>query len=64
MPPEKVYTNINVKVIIFDAKTEQVEREWTKNIDAPDRRQWLLKTTIWAVMNGKAIEIVNIEDDK
>lgn len=64
MPPEKIYNNLTVKVIIYDTKTDEQENEYIRNIDSADRRKWLLSTVMWAIMNAKAIEIINVKDEK
>lgn len=64
MPPEKIYNNLTVKVIIYDTKTDEQENEYIRNIDSADRRKWLLSTVMWGIMNGKAVEIINVKDEK
>ena len=57
------YKNVVVIVRVYDAKTDKLERTTTKTIDDKERREWITKTVMWAVFNGKYVEIVNKEDD-
>lgn len=65
---KKAYKNIIVLIRVIDIKTEKIESEITKNIDGPERRAWLegilFKTCMWAMFNGKYVEVINKEDDK
>ncbi len=61
---KKEYKVITVLVRIIDPKTENVEHTHIKIIDDQERRDWLLSTIMWAVMNGKIAEVINKEDDK
>lgn len=68
MPPNrKEYKNITVVIRTIDCKTEAVENEIIRNIDSPERREWLkehlVKSVLWAMFNGKMIEVINKEDD-
>ena len=58
------YKDVVAVVRIIDPATEKVEATHVKNIDDHDRRVWLTKTVMWAIMNGKICEIVNKKDDK
>ena len=62
--PEKEFKNIVVIVRYINPKTEEVTHTHTKTIDDHERRKWLLKTIMYAVMNGLIAEVVNKEDDK
>lgn len=64
MSNEKEYKNLTIVLRILDAKTDKIEQEITKNIDSHERRVWLTKTMMWALFNGKYVEIINLEDDK
>lgn len=64
MSIKKVYKPIVAVIRIIDPKTENVEATHTKNIDDKKRREWLLATVMWALMNGKIAEVVNKQDDK
>ena len=68
MSTKKEYKNIVVVVKVIDVKTDKMESEVIRNIDSPDRRAWLekhlIKTCMWAMFNGKYIEIINKEDDR
>lgn len=57
------YKNVTIVLRIFDVKTETMEKEVTKTIDEHQRRVWITKTIMWAVMNKKYVEVVNKEDD-
>ena len=61
---KKEYKIITVVVRIINPKTEEVEHTHIKIIDEQERRDWLLSTVMWAVMNGKIAEVMNKEDDK
>lgn len=67
MQNKKEYKIITVVIRVIDVKTEKVESTQTKIIDGPERREWLQealgKTTMWAMLNGKYVEIINKEDD-
>lgn len=64
MSTKKEYKTLVITLRVIDVKTDQVEDERTKTIDSRDRREWIMKTVIWATMNGKYVEIINKEDDK
>lgn len=63
----KAYKNITVIIRAIDVKTEKIESEIVRNIDSPERRKWLqdtlIKTSMWAMFNGKYVEIINKVDD-
>lgn len=67
MSDRKTYKNITVVIRTIDAKTEEVTSEIIRNIDGPERRQWLkehlAKSVMWAMFNGKYIEVINKDDD-
>ncbi len=64
---KKEYKNIIAIIRTIDCKTEEIKSELTKNIDAPERREWLKEATfkacIWAMFNGCYVEVINKEDD-
>lgn len=64
---QKIYKNIVVIVRIFEVKTEEVVKEQTFSLDGKQNREyfnsWLQRNAMWAVMNGKGVEILNKEDD-
>lgn len=62
--PNKVYKAIVVVIRIIDPKTEKVEATHIKTIDGKERREWISKTIMYAVMNGKIAEVINKDDDK
>ena len=64
MTEKKTYKSIVAVIRIIDPKTEITEATHTKNIDSKERREWLLQTVMWAMMNGKIAEVVNKVDDK
>lgn len=68
MSGKKEYKNITVLIRIVEVKTEKVISTQTKNIDGPERREWLkealMKASMWAMFNGCYIEVINKEDDK
>lgn len=64
MPDKKVYRPIVAVVRIIDPKTDKTEAKHIKTIDGKERREWLSKTVMFALMNGKIAEIINKEDDK
>ena len=61
---KKIYKPITAIIRIIDPITEKVEATHVKNIDDKERREWVLSTVMWAMMNGKIAEVVNKEDDK
>lgn len=67
MSPQREYKNITVIIRTIDIKTEKVESEITRNIDSPERREWLKealhKAAMWAMFNGKFVEVINKDDD-
>ncbi len=64
MSEKKIYKPIVAVIRIIDPITEKVEATHTKNIDDKERREWVLSTVMWAMMNGKIAEVVNKDDDK
>lgn len=64
MDNKKVYKAVVAVVRIIDPVTEKTELRHIKAMDSKERREWLLKTVMWCIMNKKIIEIVNQEDDK
>jgi len=64
MTEKKVYRPIVAIIRIIDPKTEKIEATHTKNIESKERREWIAKTVMFALMNGKIAEIINKEDDK
>ncbi len=67
-PTKREYKNITAIIRTINVETEKVEAELVKNIDGPDRRDWLketvFKASIWAMFNGCYVEVINKEDDK
>lgn len=65
--PKRKYKNITVVIRTIDVKTEDIVSEIVRNIDSPERRKWLqealIKACMWAMFNGKYIEVINKEDD-
>ena len=65
---KREYKNITAIIRTIDCETEEVKSELTKNIDGPERREWLkeatFKASIWAMFNGCYVEVINKEDDK
>lgn len=64
MSNQETFKDVVIVARIIDPVTEKVEHKHIKNIDDHERRVWLTRTVMWAVMNGKIIEIVNKKDDK
>lgn len=68
MPGKKEYKNITVIIRTIDVKTEEIAVTQTKNINSPERREWLkeavFKASMWAMFNGCYVEVINKEDDK
>lgn len=64
---KRQYKNITVVIRTIDNKTNNIEAELIKNIDGPERREWLkdalFKAAMWAMFNGKYIELSNKEDE-
>lgn len=62
------YKSITVIIRILDAKTDKVESQKIKIIDGADRREWLkdqlAKDVMWAMLNGKYVEVINKQDDE
>lgn len=59
----RTYKIITVVLKIIDVKTDNIEQKKIKIIDDAERRDWILKNVMYAVMNGKYVEIINKEDD-
>ena len=64
MNTKKEYKTVAVTVRLIDPKTEEEKSKVTRNIDSRERREWLNKTVMYAVMNGLIAECVNVNDDK
>lgn len=64
MLDRREYKSIVVTLRVIDIKTDAVEAETIKTIDSRERREWITKTVMWAVMNGKYVEIINKVDDE
>lgn len=64
MTEKKVYKSIVAVIRIIDPKTEKVEATHIRTIDGRERREWISKTVMFAIMNGKIAECINKEDDK
>ncbi len=64
MPDKKIYKPIVVVIRIIDPKTDKTDATHIKTIDSRERREWISKTVMYAVMNGKIAEIINKQDDK
>lgn len=60
----KEYKVITAIVRIFDAKTDVMEKESIKIINGAKSRERVLAAVMWAMFNGKYVEIVNQEDEK
>lgn len=58
------YKPIVAVVRFIDPKTDKVESTSIKAIDGKERREWITKTVMNGLLNGKMVEIVNQEDDK
>ncbi len=61
---KKIYRPVVVVARIIDPKTDKTESTQLKTIDGRERREWIAKAVMHAVMNGKIIEFVNKDDDK
>ncbi len=61
---KKIYKPVVVVARLIDPKTDKTESKQIKTIDGRERREWISKAVMHAVMNGKAIEFVNKEDDE
>lgn len=61
---KKIYRPIVVVARIIDPKTDKTESKQIKTIDGRERREWIARAVMHAVMNGKAIEFVNKDDDE
>lgn len=60
----KNYKTVIAKVYVFDVKTDKVEQEYNVSLNNKRNREKLEKTIMWALFNGKSIEIVNIKDER
>ncbi len=61
---KKIYKPITAIIRIIDPKTDVVTATHIKVIDDKERRQWVLETVMWALLNGMIAEVVNKQDDK
>ena len=64
MTEKKIYRPIVAVIRIIDPKTNKEEAKHIKTIDGKERREWISKTIMFALMNGKIAEIINKDDDK
>lgn len=63
----KEYKDVTAIVRTIDAKTNEVKNEQIRNIDGPERREWLkeaiFKASVWAMFNHCYVEVINKVDD-
>lgn len=52
------------KIIVYDLNRDVPIREWNVNLSKDGKKQWLIDALVWAATNHKAVEIINIDDDK
>jgi hypothetical protein len=55
---------LNIKVRVFECKDDIEIRNWTVDIANNNKKDWLYDLVLWATLNGKVVEVVNIIDDK
>lgn len=61
----KVKTPLIVKVLVFDIATDTQIREHPEvNFSIAKHRDWVNSLIVWAVCNGKSVEIVSPNDDR
>lgn len=56
-------SSISVVVSAFDVTSGNQERNLTANLAKSESRDWLQKFVLWAICNGKCVEIVNVKDN-
>lgn len=56
--------SLMIKVLVFDIATGEQVRELIIDIKDREKRKWLPNLVIWATVNNKSVEMINIEDDK
>jgi len=62
-PVTRKHRALNIVVRAFDAKTEEQVRERKVNLTDNGQKDWLLSFVLWALLNGKVVEVVNAKDD-
>lgn len=63
-PTKKEYKTIVVTIRLIDPKTEKEMSKTTRTIDCQERREWISRAVMHAVMNGLIAECINKDDDK
>lgn len=53
-----------IRVLVYEIDQENPVRDRVVDFNDHNMRHWLTNTTVWAMLNHKTIEIVNIKDDK
>lgn len=61
--PEIKRKPIVVRIVVWEVKADKIIRDFKVNLAASDKHRWLTRIVIWAMLNGKSVEIININDD-
>lgn len=59
--PKRIPLILRIRVCEID--TDKLVRTYHINFNRPDKKDWLHKTLVWAAMNKKYVEIINVVDD-
>ena len=60
--PRRKHGPTRIKVRVFDIKSKQKIRDFSVNLSAGGRKDWLFDLTLWAVLNTCVLEISHERD--
>lgn len=63
MERRKFKEPLMLKVLIFDIEQDKQIREHIIDFANREKRKWLSSVVVWATLNRKLVEVVNMEDD-
>lgn len=63
--PRRRHRPLNIRVRVFECSQDDKEIR-NREIDIANNanKDWIYDLILWATLNGKAVEIVNVIDDK
>lgn len=57
-------SKLKVKIYAYDLNSNEAIRQHTIDLNSDLAQEWLRRFTVWAVLNKKSVEIINVRDDE
>jgi hypothetical protein len=58
------HKKLMVRVLVYEVDSDEAIRDRVLDFNDHNMRYWVTKTVVWATLNHKSIEIINVLDDK